>query len=167
MNKVFLAGRIVADPEAIIVKNGATLCRISIACNDAGGRNDEVYFFPCVAWEAKAKFISTYFKKGTPVIVDGRLQRKSYVNSAGVKTYNTEVIIDNIKSFGQSNKTNYNNDSMNTLEYESQNLELNNISTKMEDSNTKKESPIFQDDKLDNNTIEDFDLDWLDEIDDK
>lgn len=162
MNKVFLAGRLAADPESIVVKTGATLCRISVACNDASGRKDEVYFFPCVAWEARAKFISTYFKKGTPVIIDGRLQRRSYINSSGVKSYNTEVIIDNIKSFGQSNPGAYNYDSPSKKE---NNEDI--VQTETKNINIKQENSIFQDDKPGDGVVVDFDLDWLDDIDDK
>lgn len=160
MNKVMLAGRLVADPEPRIIKTGATLCRITVACNDASGRKDEVYFFPCVAWEARAKFILAYFKKGTPVVIDGRLQRRSYVNSDNKTVYNTEVLIDNIKSFG-SNNNNYNKNESN----ESNEFDYDNVIVK--EKNNDKKSPIFQGDNHEENTVDSFDLDWLDDIEKK
>lgn len=170
MNKVILAGRLVADPESIITKNGTTMCRISVACNDASGRKDEVYFFPCLAWEAKAKFISTYLKKGSPVIIDGRLQRRSYVNAEGNTVYNTEVLIDTIRSFGSSNSNQQGyvpSSRINSNTFNSKNdIEIEKNLDQLEKS-TNLNQPNFQDDiKDENSVIEDFDLDWLDQIED-
>jgi len=48
MNKVFMVGRLAADPQPYVTSNGSQQSRITIACNDVKNRN-ESYFFPCIA----------------------------------------------------------------------------------------------------------------------
>ncbi|MDR0825809.1 MAG: single-stranded DNA-binding protein, partial [Mycoplasmataceae bacterium] len=59
MNKVFLVGRLVADPESYTTKTGNAQARITIATQDNRVKT-ESYFFPCVAWQNTANFINTY-----------------------------------------------------------------------------------------------------------
>ncbi len=164
MNKVFLVGRVAAEPQGSITSTGNTMARISIACQDNFNKN-EVYFFPCVAWQNQAKFINTYVKKGDLIAIDGKLTRKAYVNKDGVNVYNTDIVIETIKIMSSSqNKNLKTNDSQE--EFINQN-------------NSKLEDVIFEDnDNLSNNTsntqinnssnddeLESVDLDWISEID--
>ncbi|MGL4769114.1 MAG: single-stranded DNA-binding protein [Mycoplasmoidaceae bacterium] len=158
MNKVMLAGRLASDPELIITKKGSTLCRVSVACNDAMGMNDDVYFFNCTAWENRAKFIGTYLKKGTPVVIDGRLQKKSFINNEGNTIYTHEIIIDNIKSFGGSKNINFKNQNNEIISDFKEQIKKENLKEKKE--------PAFQDNESNPENINDFDLDWLDDIED-
>ncbi|MGL4647280.1 MAG: single-stranded DNA-binding protein [Mycoplasmoidaceae bacterium] len=124
MNKIFLAGRLAADPQPFVTQTGKLISNISIACQDNINKN-EVYFFPCIAWQSNAKFINTYMKKGDLVVVDGKLVRRSYVNKEGRNTYITEIVIDTIKPLGGKRPTedlygnpnqNYNMGNMNNQE---------------------------------------------------
>jgi single-strand DNA-binding protein len=99
MNKIFMVGRLVADPEAFTTKAGDAQSRITIATQDNRVKT-ESYFFPCVAWRTNANFINTYLKKGDLVAIDGKLTRRSFVSREGKTLYSTEIVIDAINSLG-------------------------------------------------------------------
>ncbi|MDR0825696.1 MAG: single-stranded DNA-binding protein [Mycoplasmataceae bacterium] len=99
MNKVFLVGRLVADPESYTTKTGNAQARITIATQDNRVKT-ESYFFPCIAWQNTANFINTYLHKGDLVAVDGKLTRRSFTNREGKTSYVTEIVIDQINSIG-------------------------------------------------------------------
>ncbi|MGL5640450.1 MAG: single-stranded DNA-binding protein [Mycoplasmoidaceae bacterium] len=96
MNKIFIVGRLVSDPQPFVTQSGRLVSNVTIACNDNTNKN-ETYFFPCVAWQTPAKFINTYLKKGDSVVIDGKLIRRSYVSKDGKNVFITEIIIDLIK----------------------------------------------------------------------
>ncbi|MGL5591234.1 MAG: single-stranded DNA-binding protein [Mycoplasmoidaceae bacterium] len=96
MNKIFIVGRLVSDPQPFVTQSGRLVSNVTIACNDNTNKN-ETYFFPCVAWQTPAKFINTYLKKGDSVVIDGKLIRRSYVSKDGKNVFVTEIIIDLIK----------------------------------------------------------------------
>lgn len=76
MNKIFLHGRLVRDPELITTQNGIETCRFNVAVDRFAGNDKEkqVDFVPCRAWRQTAAFVEKYFKKGDGVIVEGSLQ---------------------------------------------------------------------------------------------
>ncbi len=106
MNKVFMVGRLAADPQQFITQNGITQSRVTIASSDNWNKN-ETYFFPCVAWQSQANFINTYLKKGDLVAIDGKLIRRSYLTKEGKTNYVMEVVIEVVKPL--SNNKNNNN----------------------------------------------------------
>lgn len=101
MNKVFLVGRLSADPILKTTNKGIEFVNITVAVNDLRNKNDS-YFLPCVGWNTTATFINQYLKKGDLVGIDGRITRRSYVNKEGKQTYVTEVVIDNINSLSKA-----------------------------------------------------------------
>lgn len=101
MNKVFLNGYLAADPKQRITSKGFEQSLFSIGVTDASNFNQS-YFFPCVAWNNQAKFINSNLKKGSFVSIDGRLTRRSYVDSEGKNVYITEVVVDNLKTYGST-----------------------------------------------------------------
>ena len=69
LNKVILAGRIVADPELKQTPSGASVCSTRIAVNRRSQSRDsqqqnEADFFNVTAWQNTAEFIAKYFRKG-------------------------------------------------------------------------------------------------------
>ncbi|MEF9984854.1 MAG: single-stranded DNA-binding protein [Malacoplasma sp.] len=165
MNKVFLAGRLASDPQQFVTSNGITQSRISIACADNWNRN-ESYFFPCVAWQSVANFINTYLKKGDPVVVDGKLIRRSYVSKEGKTVYVMEVVIETIRPFGSSkNNSNYN--SSNNKSYNS-NKKADFSNESLPSENIEMQEPEnFVPSDLNDIEMEDdeiVDLDWMKDI---
>lgn len=102
MNKVILTnGRLVKDVEL----KGTTafqIARFTVAVNRQF-KKDEADFINCVAFEKKAETIEKFFKKGSPINIEGRLQTGSYEKD-GVKHFTTDVIVDNFEFVASSKK---------------------------------------------------------------
>lgn len=99
MNKVILMGRLTRDPEVRYSQgeNPTAISRISLAVNRRFKREGEEQtadFFNCVAFGKTAEFQEKYFKKGTKVVIIGRLQSGSYTNKDGQKVYTTDVVVE-------------------------------------------------------------------------
>lgn len=93
LNVCVLMGRITHTPELKTTKDSnKSVMRFSIAVN-RGNKEKETDFFSCVAWEKNAEFINKYFKKGDPIIVNGRLQIRNYKGKDGTDKTITEVVV--------------------------------------------------------------------------
>ncbi len=107
LNKIFLMGRLVADPELKQTTTGLPVATFRIAVDrdrknkETGER--EADFVTIVAWRNTAEFVSKYFSKGRMAIVEGRLQIRPYTDRDGNKRSATEVVADNIY-FGDSRR---------------------------------------------------------------
>ena len=103
INRVVLTGRLTKDVELRATPSGANVASFTVAV-DGFGRDqnnnpvNQASFINCVAWNAQAKFISTYCKKGSLVALEGRLQTRSYDRKDGTKAYVTEVIADRVEN---------------------------------------------------------------------
>ncbi len=107
LNKIFLMGRLVADPELKQTTTGLPVTTFRIAVDrdrknkETGER--EADFVTIVAWRSTAEFVSKYFTKGRMAVVEGRLQIRPYTDRDGNKRSATEVVADNIY-FGDSRR---------------------------------------------------------------
>lgn len=103
MNKIMLVGRLVKDPEVRSTNTGATTVNFTVAVNRNFKNKDGNYdadFLPCVAFRNTADFISKYFKKGSLIGVEGRVQTRNYDAQDGTKRYVTEVVVENVEFVG-------------------------------------------------------------------
>lgn len=106
LNKAFLMGRLVADPELRHTQSGTAVASFRIAVDrdfkdkETGERKAD--FINIVAWRSTAEFVSRYFAKGRMAVVEGRIQVREYEKDGG-RRYATEIIADNIY-FGDSKK---------------------------------------------------------------
>lgn len=108
-NKVILLGRITQDLELKTTPSGVSVLSFSIAVDrrfQAKGEEKKADFFNCVAWRNDAEFISRYWSKGRPILIEGELQNRSYVDKNGVTRYVTEVIVDRASFTGDSRQNN-------------------------------------------------------------
>ncbi len=100
MNKVFLIGNLVKDPELRQTNGGTNVCSFSIAVNrrfkDSEGKQ-VTDFFNIVAWRQLAELCGRYLTKGRKVAVAGELQTRSYDAKDGTKRYVTEIVADDIE----------------------------------------------------------------------
>lgn len=95
-NKVILEGRFTADPELKKTQSGVEYCNFTLAV-DRNFKNGEERLadFPSLkAWRGTASFICKYFKKGDPILVDGRLETSKFDGEDGRTIYRTDVIVD-------------------------------------------------------------------------
>ena len=102
MNKVILMGRLTKDPDMRGEGTGL-VARYSLAVDRRFTRDNEQQtdFIPCVVFSKGAEFAEKYLKKGTKVVVTGRIQTGSYTNKDGQKIYTTDVIVED-QEFAES-----------------------------------------------------------------
>lgn len=103
INKVILMGRLCADPELRNTQSGIAVCRFRIAVNRQYSKSSDqkADFINIVSWRQQAEFVNRYFRKGSMIIVEGKLQNADYTDSNGVKHYAMDVQADNV-TFGES-----------------------------------------------------------------
>ena len=107
LNKAFLYGNLVRDPEMKALPSGIKVANFSIATNRSykdkdGNKKETSEFHNVVAFAKQAELICQYLKKGSGIFVDGRLQTRSWDDKAtNSKKYRTEVIVENFQ-FGPS-----------------------------------------------------------------
>lgn len=93
-------GRLTADPDYRQTPQGTPVCRFTVAVNrnfvskNSGQR--ETDFINVQAWRATADFVSRYFSKGKPIIVEGSLRNDNYTDKNGIQRYEMYVLADNI-----------------------------------------------------------------------
>lgn len=100
MNKVFLIGRLVRDPELRYTGSNIAVATFSIAVNRnfAGANGErETDFINIVVWRKQAENCKNYITQGSQVAIDGRIQTRSYDDQNGQKRYVTEVVADNVQ----------------------------------------------------------------------
>ncbi len=102
MNKVILMGRLTRDPDMRGEGQGL-VARYSLAVDRRFSRNEEnnTDFINIVVFGKGAEFAQNYLKKGTKVLVTGRIQTGSYTNKEGQKVYTTDVIAED-QEFAES-----------------------------------------------------------------
>jgi single-strand DNA-binding protein len=101
-NKVFVAGNLTRDPEARTLPSGQTVVSFGVATNrvwtnQSGEKQEAVEFHNIVAFGKLADICSRYLTKGRLVLIEGRLQTRSWQGQDGIKRYKTEIITDNMQ----------------------------------------------------------------------
>ncbi|MBO5292211.1 MAG: single-stranded DNA-binding protein [Lachnospiraceae bacterium] len=114
MNKVILMGRLTRDPEVRYSQgdNPMAIARYTLAVDRRFNRNGEdatADFIGCVAFGRSGEFAEKYFRKGTKVLVTGRIQTGSYTNKEGNKVYTTDVVVED-QEFAESKNASGNHD---------------------------------------------------------
>ena len=118
MNKILLKGRLTADPEMKTINDGANyVTKFSIAVNRKyvkEGEERTADFFNCSCFGKTAEFVSKYFFKGQEMLLEGRLQNRSWEDDQGVKHYATDVIAEQIEFCGSKKENNNSTDTTTT-----------------------------------------------------
>ena len=96
MNIVILSGRLVYEPECKTTNDGKVYLstRLAVSRNDKAKTTD---FLTVRAWESNARFIQSYFHKGDPIEIVGKMQTSSYEKQDGTKVVDTYVVIDRVE----------------------------------------------------------------------
>lgn len=102
-----MVGRLTKDPEVRYTKGDTpkAVGRFSLAVDRWPKREGQpdADFFNCTAFGKQGEFVEKYLKKGTKVIIEGRLQNDNYTNKDGQKVTATGIVLDNIE-FCESKK---------------------------------------------------------------
>lgn len=97
MNKAIEIGRLTRDPEVRYSQESNTaVARYTVAVDRKFKREGEptADFIPCVVFGKQAEFAEKYFRKGTKVVISGRITTGSYINKDGQKIYTTEITVE-------------------------------------------------------------------------
>lgn len=107
LNKAFIIGNLTRDPELKALPSGIKVCSFSVATNrvwkDANGAKQEAAdYHNIVVFGRQAETVAQYMKKGSQVMIEGRMQTRSWDDAgSGTKKYRTEVIADRVQ-FGST-----------------------------------------------------------------
>jgi len=78
INITLIGGNITRDIEIRTIATGTAVADFSIAVNEKYGEKESVHFFEITAWGKTAEFVSKYFKKGDPILIEGRLNQETW-----------------------------------------------------------------------------------------
>ena len=103
LNKVFIAGRITQEPELRYTPKGTPVVRFTVATDRR--YKDEMdqwqsmpMYIDVIAWSNQAENICKIAHKGTAVLLEGRINTRSYVDSNNINRKVFEIIADHIQS---------------------------------------------------------------------
>lgn len=105
-SKAIIAGNLTRDPEMRTTPSGASVCSFSVAVNrrfrTASGENQEsTSFIDCTAWGRTGETISQYMHKGSPILVSGRLDQRSWDDkNTGQKRSRVEIVVEDFNFIG-------------------------------------------------------------------
>lgn len=107
-SKAIIAGNLTRDPELRTTTGGRNVCSFTVAVNrtyrDAsGGQREEVAYIDCNAWAALGETINKYARKGSGVLVSGRLRQDTWEDKAtGAKRSRLEIVVEDFNFVGNS-----------------------------------------------------------------
>lgn len=101
-NKAIIMGNLVHDPELHKTQDGKSVCTVTVAVNRRAGTDGkaETDYFDVVNWNKTAEFVAKFFKKGSSILVCGKLQNRSWQDKNGNKRNVTEILADEV-TFGE------------------------------------------------------------------
>ena len=111
-SKAIITGNLTRDPELRTTPNGASVCSFSVAVNrvyrDASGeQKEDVSFIDCSAWGKLGEMINQYAKKGSGVLVSGRLDQRSWEDkTSGQKRSRVESVVEDFNFVGNGSREN-------------------------------------------------------------
>lgn len=101
-NRAIILGNLTRDPEVRSLPSGQTVANFGIATNriwkdQSGNKQQQVEFHNVVAFGRLGEICSQYLKKGNMVLIEGRIQTKSWQGQDGVKRFRTEIVTENMQ----------------------------------------------------------------------
>lgn len=103
LNKVIIIGNLTRDPELKSLPSGIQVANIGVATNRVwkdkdGNKQENTEFHNVVIFGRQAETTSQYLKKGSSVLIEGRLQTRSWEDKeTGKKLYRTEIIAEAVQ----------------------------------------------------------------------
>lgn len=102
LNKALIAGRLTADPILRSTAAGRQVASFSVATNSFwtgadGQKKEATEFHNVVVWDRQADVVSRFLTKGSLVLVEGRLQTRSWDDKQGQKRKTTEIVADKVQ----------------------------------------------------------------------
>ena len=109
MNKVFLKGNVGKDPQITNFKDGGKVAQFTLATTERGFTTKEGneiaektdWHNIVVKRTGLAGVCEQYVKKGTPLLIVGKIQTRDYQDAAGQTRYVTEIIVEEMELLGK------------------------------------------------------------------
>ena len=97
LNTITIMGRLTRDPELRRTGTGVAVANFTVAVDRdfAQGGKKETDFIDCVAWRQTGEFVSKYFSKGKMIVVNGRLEIRSWKDKDGNSRKTAEIVAAN------------------------------------------------------------------------
>lgn len=104
-SKAIITGNLTRDPELRSTQSGNNVCSFSVAVNRVyrdtnGEQKEDVSFIDCSAWGKLGETISQYAKKGSGVLVSGRLNQRTWEDKTGNKRSSVEIVVEDFNFVG-------------------------------------------------------------------
>ena len=108
MNKVFLKGNVGQDPRITSFENGGKVAQFTLATTERGYKTQDGRDIPdettwhniVVKRTGLAGVCEQYVKKGTPLLIEGKIKTREYVDNSGATRYITEIIVEDMELLG-------------------------------------------------------------------
>ena len=103
LNKAIIVGNLTRDPELTAIPSGQKVCKFGVATNrvwkdKSGTRQESTTYHNIVVWGRQAETSAQYLKKGQQVMIEGRIDTRSWDDkTSGEKKYRTEIIADRVQ----------------------------------------------------------------------
>ena len=102
MNRVILIGNMTRDPELRTLPSGQPVASFGLATNRMwkgkdGSQQKHTEFHNIVMFGRLAEIAQQYLKKGSSIMVEGRIQTRSWQGQDGTKKYKTEIVVENMQ----------------------------------------------------------------------
>ena len=108
-NRVLLMGRLTRDPDLRYTKDGTAVCKFGLAVNRTFGtgdqRKEKSTFVDVTMWQRKAEVVAEYFKKGSPIFIEGRLELDQWENEQKEKRSKLYVVAENFEFLERGSKS--------------------------------------------------------------
>lgn len=149
LNSLTVSGRLTRDSELKYTPNGSAVLRCSIAIDDgywdkqANQWVEQTIFMDTNVWGPQAERLSNTLKKGSPVIIEGRLKQHSYTTQDGQNRTITDIYVDKIQSLETTNRTDNNSYADNNNSNQQSNQNQNNNQSSNDRAQTKRPEPDF------------------------
>jgi len=95
MNRCIFSGRLTADPQISYLQGDKPKCcaKYTLAVPRSYSKTGEADFIRCVSFGRSAEVVEKYYRKGTKIIAEGRMQTGSYINKEGQKVYTCDLYV--------------------------------------------------------------------------
>lgn len=102
LNKALVIGNLTRDPEMRSLPSGIQVSSFSVATNRVykdknGAKQESTDYHNIVVFGRQAETVSQYLRKGASVLVEGRMQTRSWDGPDGKKNYRTEIVADRVQ----------------------------------------------------------------------
>ncbi len=144
LNKAIIVGNLTRDPEINAIPSGQKVCKFGVATNrvwkdKSGAKQESTSYHSVVVWGRQAETSAQYLKKGQQVMIEGRIETRSWDDkTTGEKKYRTEIIADRVQfgskgggaagaPNGTSAKTASNPEEVDSIEYPEEDISPEDI----------------------------------------